>query len=58
MSKRNDRRNLLHKELDVLQSCPECDVGKPQPFCKVCHGEGAITDLQLAVWVRNHQDGF
>lgn len=36
----------------VLHACPECNIGAPAAFCPVCHGQGTVTELELAVWVR------
>lgn len=36
--------------LPVMHACPECEIGKANPFCRSCHGSGLLTDLQLRIW--------
>lgn len=40
------------KPLEVLHACPDCEIGKVNPWCTTCHGRGLLTDLQLFKWER------
>jgi len=40
-----------HRE-DVLHACPECQTGRPSPFCQTCGGKGLVDERALAKWQR------
>lgn len=45
------------QQQDVRHACPECEIGKPQPFCRVCLGVGNITTERLA-WTQRMYDRY
>lgn len=43
--------NLQQRIPGVTHACPDCDLGKPKPFCPTCYGIGTIDDAQIDQWL-------
>ena len=42
---------------DVLQACPRCGLGVPEPFCPCCLGGGLVTNDRLDRYLMTQTSG-